>query len=278
MSWYEWGPTRPREAKGGIKARSKRGGFAESWWGRRWIEVLESFDIGGRLGRGRTYARKGQVLDLTVDPGVVAAKVQGSRPWPYEVEIGMKPLTDAQWRKVAEAVSEDTWSAARLIAGEMPETLEDTFKAAGVPLFPSRLRDLETRCACPDWSNPCKHVAAVYYLLAETFDTDPFLLFRLRGRSRDDFVALLGGPVETAVPEPPPVPPAPLRADAAAFWQGRPVPGDLFGAASLPGAPTVLAATLGPLPFWRGEADFLEGVDAAAGRAAARGRKLAEGS
>jgi uncharacterized Zn finger protein len=95
MSWYEWGPTRPREAKGGIKARNKRGAFAESWWGRRWIEVLESFNIGERLSRGRTYARKGQVLDLTIDPGLVHAKVQGSRPRPYNVTIQMKPLTEA---------------------------------------------------------------------------------------------------------------------------------------------------------------------------------------
>src|SRR6185295_995243 len=161
-----------------------RGAFAESWWGRRWIEVLESFDLGQRLSRGRTYARKGQVLDLKIDPGRVHAKVQGSRPRPYDVTIELKPLTDAQWEKVGKAVSQDTWSAARLIAGEMPETLEDTFKDAGVPLFPAKLRDLKTECSCPDWSNPCKHVAAVYYLLGERFDADPFLLFVPRGRNQ----------------------------------------------------------------------------------------------
>jgi uncharacterized Zn finger protein len=277
MSWYEWGPTRPREAKGGIKARNKRGAFAESWWGRRWLEVLESFNIGERLGRGRTYARKGQVLDLKIDPGLVHAKVQGSRPRPYTVTIEMKPLTEGQWQKVGKAVSGDTWSAARLISGEMPETLEGTFKSAGVPLFPARLGDLTTECSCPDWSNPCKHVAAVYYLLAESFDNDPFLLFRLRGKSRDEFVGLLGGMAKAAAIEAPPVPPQPLKPDASAFWQGRPVPADLYGAASLPDAPTVLAATLGPLPFWRGEADFLDTVNATVGKAAVSGRKLVEG-
>jgi uncharacterized Zn finger protein len=189
----------------------------------------------------------------------------------------MKPLTGGQWEKVAKAVSGDTWSAARLISGEMPETLEDTFKSVGVPLFPSKLGDLTTECSCPDWSNPCKHVAAVYYLLAESFDNDPFLLFRLRGKSRDEFISLLDGMAKAAAIEAPPVPPQPLKPDASAFWQGRPVPADLYGAASLPDAPTVLAATLGPLPFWRGEADFLEVVNARVGKAAVIGRKLVEG-
>jgi uncharacterized Zn finger protein len=159
----------------------------------------------------------------------------------------------------------------------MPETLEDTFKAAGVPLFPAKLGDLTTECSCPDWSNPCKHVAAAYYLLAESFDNDPFLLFRMRGKSRDEFVGLLGSMPEAITPEAPPVPLQPLKADATAFWQGRPVPTDLYGAASLPDTPTVLAATLGPLPFWRGETDFLEVVNARVAKAAVSGRKLVEG-
>jgi len=268
-----------RQAKGGIKARNKRGAFAESWWGRRWIEVLESFNIGERLGRGRTYARKGQVLDLKIEPGLVSAKVQGSRPSPYKVTIGVKPITDAQWKKLGKAVAEDTWSAARLIAGEMPETLEQTFADAGVPLFPAKLGDLKTECSCPDWSNPCKHVAAVYYLLAESFDQDPFLLFRLRGRSRDEFLALLGdaGPRRGAVADSPPVPPQPLSGDQHTFWQGRAIPRDLFGGAAVSDAPTPLPATLGPLPFWRGEVDFLESVTGMVVKAAPRGAKVAAG-
>jgi len=58
-------------------------------------------------------------------------------------------------------------------------------------LFPQKQRDLKTNCSCPDWSNPCKHIAAVYYLLGEEFDRDPFLIFRLRGIAREDFVKLL---------------------------------------------------------------------------------------
>lgn len=83
--WHEFGyypPSSPREAKGGIKAHSKRGAFASSWWGQRWITTLESFPIGARLGRGRSYARKGQVISLEIDKGRVAAEVQGARTRP----------------------------------------------------------------------------------------------------------------------------------------------------------------------------------------------------
>ena len=72
--------SRPRAVKGGIKATSQRGGFGQSWWARRWIQVLESFHIGSRLQRGRSYARKGQVASIEVKKGLVEASVQGSRP------------------------------------------------------------------------------------------------------------------------------------------------------------------------------------------------------
>jgi len=272
--FYRHQPTRQREAKGGIKAQSRRGAFAETWWGRRWIEVLESFDIGERLARGRTYARKGQVLDLTVAPGTVTAKVQGSRPAPYRVTITMAPISDAKWAAIAARLSEDAWSAARLIAGEVPDTLEDSFRTAGAPLFPQRLGDLEADCSCPDWSNPCKHVAAVYYLLAERFDRDPLLLFRQRGRDRAAFLASLGDTAGGAAPEAEaPLPPQPLSTDAGAFWRGRPLPPDLYGGLDVT-ASVPLAETLGPLPFWRGEASFAEAVASIARSAAGRGERL----
>lgn len=277
--FYHYEPARRREAKGGIKAQNRRGAFAESWWGRRWIEVLESFDIGARLSRGRTYARKGQVLDLTVLPGKVTAKVQGSRPSPYKVTIAMAPIGDAKWAAIAGLLSKDTWSAARLIAGEMPETLEDSFRAAGAPLFPQKLGDLKTDCSCPDWSNPCKHVAAVYYLLAESFDRDPFLLFRLRGRDRAAFLELLGtvGGSGASIPAESVAPPQPLSTDARAFWHGQPLPPDLYGALEVT-ASVPLTASLGPLPFWRGDHPFADAMAAATGPAAARGAQVVVGS
>ena len=166
-------PSRPLDARGGIKSQARRGAFGESWWARRWIAVLETFHIGARLQRGRSYARSGQALSIDIEKGIVRAKVQGSRPRPYDVTIKMKQLVDAQWKKLEKTLVGKPIYAASLLAGEMPQDIEEAFKQAGVPLFPETSRDLATDCSCPDWSNPCKHIAAVYYLLGEEFDRDP---------------------------------------------------------------------------------------------------------
>src|SRR5262249_55600834 len=120
MRFYGRFPPRsqPRQAKGGIKAQSKRGAFGETWWARRRIEVLETFNSGPRLGRGRSYARRGQVLAIDVGKGVVKAKVQGSRPQPYQVSIKLKELTKADWKKLAQVLSQQALFAAKLLAGE----------------------------------------------------------------------------------------------------------------------------------------------------------------
>jgi uncharacterized Zn finger protein len=260
--------SRPRQAKGGIKAQSKRGAFGESWWAKRWIAVLESFNIGARLGRGRSYARGGQVLSVDVDKGRVKAKVQGSRPKPYDITIEVKTLKPADWKKLAKALAGQALFAAKLLAGEMPQDIEEAFKAAGLSLFPEKLGDLATACSCPDWSNPCKHIAAVYYLLGEEFDRDPFLLFKLRGLSREELVQQLGEAgvtgkaAEPAVPAEVEAPAAePLVADPAAFWDGGELPADLFGEVQLPPVPAALPKRLGNFPFWRGSERFLDALE-----------------
>lgn len=184
-------PTIPLETTEGIKARSQRGAFAKNWWATRWIEALERLVDPGRLNRGRTYARKGQVLSVEEGPGGILAKVQGSRPQPYKVTINVAPLSDVQWNKVIDALAEQAIFTAQLLAGEMPQDIDLAFKAARVSLFPSKKGDLTTHCSCPDWANPCKHVAAVDYILGERFDEDPFLLFRLRGRSQEQILQAL---------------------------------------------------------------------------------------
>ncbi|HET6213645.1 MAG TPA: SWIM zinc finger family protein [Micromonosporaceae bacterium] len=186
-----FGPSRPREVEGGLRARSSRGDIGETWWSRRFIDVLESFAIGGRLARGRNYARRGQVLSLDVEPGVVSAVVQGSRPEPYAVTVRLAPFPERVWAKVELILAEQAIHSAHLLAGEMPADLEDVFSAAGAPLFPRVLGDLEMRCSCPDWSVPCKHLAATFYLLAEAFDTDPFQILLWRGRPREALLARL---------------------------------------------------------------------------------------
>ena len=139
MAWWRYYTPKPaREVKGGIKAQSKRGAFATSWWGQRWIKVLESFDIGERLNRGRTYARKGQVMDIEIEKGAVRATVQGSRSRPYEVEVRFRPLSRAQWYPNRQGTCRTGLSTlAKLLAGEMPEDIEEVFaQRQVVPLPP----------------------------------------------------------------------------------------------------------------------------------------------
>ena len=191
---YEWNyysENRPRKVAGGIKTRSDRGAIGETWWSRRWVKVLESLGMGTRLTRGRSYARQGQVLSIDIETGLVKAKVQGSMEKPYAIKIRLHPLTNQDWEQVTDAMTSQAIFAAKLLAGEMPSNIEEAFEAAHLSLFPTAQEDLQTSCTCPDWANPCKHIAAVYYILAERFDEDPFLLFKLRGRTKEEIIQAL---------------------------------------------------------------------------------------
>lgn len=181
-------PSKPREVHGGIVARSRRGAIAQQWWSERFVSVLEGMGMGGRLQRGRTYARKGQVISLDIDAGVVSAQVQGSRARPYRVRIGTSAFGKAEWAQVEHELAADAWYLAKLLTGEMPEDIEDVFSRVGLSLFPTSAADLSLDCSCPDWGVPCKHIAATFYLLAESFDEDPFRILAWRGRSREDLL------------------------------------------------------------------------------------------
>jgi uncharacterized Zn finger protein len=280
--WNDWGKYKPRiQAKGGIRAQSKRGSFGETWWGKRWVATLESFDIGARMGRGRSYARNGSVLSIDIAPGEIKAKVQGSYPQPYKISIKLKAMPDSDWRKLAKALSTQALFAAKLLAGEMPPEIDETFKGAGLALFPAKSRDLETDCSCPDWSNPCKHIAAVYYLIGEEFDRDPFLLFKLRGMEREPFLKLLSAAAPSAAAEPaeetaPALPPEPLN--AAAFWQAAPLPPDWLGEARTPPVNAAVLQRLGNFPFWRGHETLAEALPPIYAAASARGLEVFAGS
>lgn len=159
--------------------------FGGSWWARRWIGALEAIGWESRLARGRSYARSGRVQQMKVATGQVVARVRGSRPTPYRVSITLKRFDDATWEAVFDHLARQAAHAARLLAGEMPTDVEDVFQQANVALFPGSADDLATACSCPDWENPCKHIAAVHYVLGAQLDHDPFLLFELRGRNRE---------------------------------------------------------------------------------------------
>ncbi|MDO9034308.1 MAG: SWIM zinc finger family protein [Methanoregula sp.] len=184
-----WGdyypPANPIKVKDGIAARSKKGDIGETWWSKRFIGALEMIGIGSRLQRGRTYARKGQVINISIVNAVVHAQVQGTNPRPYSIKISFTQFNDKQWDEIFDALSSQALFTAMLLGGEIPKEIETVFAGVKLSLLPSTHREIQTNCSCPDSANPCKHIAAVYYILAEKFDRDPFLIFTLRGRNRE---------------------------------------------------------------------------------------------
>jgi uncharacterized Zn finger protein len=186
--FFRSGPKRP-PPEHGIKIKSA----GLTWWGQRWIEALERMAPGYslRLARGKTYARAGRTHDLAVHAGLVTAKVTGSRPRPYDVELKVSQLSDAAWTAAIENMAAQARFTAELLAGEMPPAIDEAFAKTGASVFPAHASDLATKCSCPDWANPCKHVAATHYVLGEALDRDPFLLFELRGRTKDQVLAAL---------------------------------------------------------------------------------------
>jgi uncharacterized Zn finger protein len=161
------------------------------WWAQRWIDVLESFGWRRRLERARNYAREGRVLKLEFQGPKVKAQVQGTAEEPYNVSLGLDPFTDEQWSYVVEELSHRAIYSAKLLAGEMPQSIEDAFTASGLSLFPFSKFDIHSTCDCPDPVNPCKHIGAVYYLLGDAFSQDPFILFELRGQTKQQIIDAL---------------------------------------------------------------------------------------
>lgn len=244
-AWDSSWPPGTRIKADGIKPRSKRGAFATTWWGRRFTDAVEEAAGPGRLSRGRTYARAGQVVHLDVGtPGTrtagrVLATVQGSRSRPYDVVLTLGTW-DAETRgELADALAADPSVLTAVLGGKLPEAFEQLCLDAGLVLLPRSLSDLRTSCTCPDLVEPCKHAAAVVYLLAERLDDDPFTVLRLRGVDRDGLLSLVaerravlddaGGTGEVgdgggrAAPARRAAVGGPLPADAS-FWRGRPLP------------------------------------------------------
>jgi hypothetical protein len=206
--WRRYEASVPLPADGGIATSKQRGAMAGTWWSQRFVRVLESYGLGARMQRGRRYARQGQVLSLEVRPGVLAAQVQGSRRTPYLVTVTVQEPTKRQWQAIDAAAK--VGFVAHLLAGEVPNELEEVFRSAGVELFPGSYGDLRAHCSCPDWENPCKHLAAVLYVFADQLDADPWLVLAWRGRTREDVLGHLDA--EAAEPVAPwwPFAPGPL--------------------------------------------------------------------
>lgn len=257
--------------------------FSRTWWGQRFIQALERVTDAGRLSRGRSYARGNKVKSFQLQGGKAVAQVRGSvNPYfgvykepTYNTVVEFKPISSANWDKaLAHLVSKASFIS-KLLLNEVPDNIEDAFAPLGLHLLPQARADLKTSCSCPDYSNPCKHIAGVYYLLAAELDRDPFLLFELRGLDRDRLRQILArSPLgqalsvelesqasPRAVPSyyPPhqtiPVPEASLRE----FWQGKRLP----SIESAPtGVPAVLVKKQGDYPaFWDKDASFIRAME-----------------
>ena len=156
-------------------------------WSDAWIEAIESFSHPGRMRRGRRFVARNKIRRMQIEPGEVNAKVKDGNN-SFKVNIKVEPLDDASWEKIIDKLASQALYSAKLLSGEIPPEVIAVFDEIDTPLFP---QDLQASCSCPDWEIPCKHIAAVYYQLAENFEEDPFQLFYLRGRGKEDFLTAL---------------------------------------------------------------------------------------
>lgn len=161
---------------------------SQPWWVQQWNDLLNSYRFKKRLERARKYAKEGNVLGIEFKGPEVLAKVQGTAPEPYELSLSIDPFTEEDWNYVVETMAAEAIYSAQLLAGEMPHNIEKVFTANGLSLFPFTLSDIRSRCSCPDPQNPCKHIGAVYYQLGDRFSEDPFVLFQLRGRTKEQIL------------------------------------------------------------------------------------------
>ena len=176
--------TKLRKVRDGVRPKNPDGKFGNQWWSKKWLEALEFFEYDKRIIQGRFYAREGQIRSLEIEKGCIRAKVQGTKIKPYSVTIKLQILTDHAWQNILEQMAGNASLFSKLLIDKFPEDLSKIFMRFNYPLFPSNDDDLLTSCTCSDWANPCKHTAAVYYILSDIIEYDPFTLLLIRGKSR----------------------------------------------------------------------------------------------
>ncbi|MHA1110650.1 MAG: SWIM zinc finger family protein [Promethearchaeota archaeon] len=159
-----------------------------TWWGKSWIKNMLKHGRFFRMQRGITYSKEQRISNVIIKKGEVFALCQGTAPVPYRVRIEFTPIVPKQWRQVINEMGQSLEIEAKLISGEMPQHINKLFMRNGVPLFPVPKQNLDATCNCPDQEVPCKHIAAVILTLASIFDYDPFMLFLLRGMSREELL------------------------------------------------------------------------------------------
>jgi len=183
--------TKLRKVRDGVKPKNPKGKFGNKWWSKKWLEALEFFENDKRVIQGRFYAREGQIRSLEIDRGCIQAKVQGTKIKPYSVTIKLQILSDHAWQNILEQMAGNASLFSKLLIDKLPEDLETIFLKFNYPLFPNNVNDLLTSCSCADWANPCKHTAAVFYILSDIIEYDPFTLLFIRGKSKIEIREIL---------------------------------------------------------------------------------------
>ncbi|MGI6367666.1 MAG: hypothetical protein ACOX2L_04780 [Anaerolineae bacterium] len=244
------------------RTNGSSGRAEHSWWAGRWMRSLAHVLDANRISEGRACARAGRVTRLEVQPGLVLADVQvgaGGGQLPQRVRLVPTVFSEAQWDRISSLLSQRAIYAAQLMNGEMPEDIDQVFQSVGVSLFPTGIDDLGAQCSCSEWPSACRHIVAVYCQLAEQVDQDPFLLFTMRGRTKEQIMAALrdlragqwdtgSAPVEQADPAAVTDPKA-LPTALEEFWRLDGRLEDIQYRIALPEIDTELLKVLGELSF-----------------------------
>ncbi len=265
-----------------------------SWWSHKFINALESYTEPGRLKRGRSYSSDYRLKSFDIDGGLVLARVRGSvNPYfgvtkepTYVTTLEFQPISRSHWAAAIALIATKAGLISKLMMNEIPDNIEDSFSQINMNLLPQGVNDCKTSCSCPDYSNPCKHIAGLYYRVAQELDKDPFLLFQLRGLPKealqqelsksalgqalcgelDDQIA--AAPPVTSLYTRPEITAAPMDLSVEQFWQGA--------SGSAPAAPASIGGMQGKEsivaaiaikkqgdypPFWQRDNSFIEAME-----------------
>lgn len=165
-------------------------GFATTRWGRAWLKALEDSALDGKqLRAGRGLARAGTVGAVSVRPGRVTSVVRDRDGTPWRADVLVRELDDLAWDRFLGLVAEQAGFVAALLARELPPALVRDAREAGVDLLPG-VGELEPECACGEWDH-CVHTSALAHQVGRVLDSDPLVLFLLRGRATSRLLAEL---------------------------------------------------------------------------------------
>ncbi len=269
MGWF-YAYRRSKPKTGGVKAQTRKGKFGKTWLGAQWVAIIEGFNESERLTRGRSYARHGSVNSVTIKSGIIKARVNGSYGT-YTVKIETPPISAQVWDAIVVSLSQSMAITTQLISNQVPEEVKEIFICNDVKLVPEL--SLHTSCSCPDHVNPCKHIAAVFYLIAEEIDRDPFQLFSFRGLNRDDFMKALQKRTKTGDSKEITKKKAQSKKIVSKkkiavqqefnldnFWSGQPIAINMPDN-RVPDISAVLIKQLGSVPLWKGSNPFIQEME-----------------